>query len=287
MLQILKLTAYKAAKKTGYFAAAGHSSWRRDRLVILCYHGIALTDEHRWNPNFYVTVDLLRRRLEMLRQSGCNILPLGEAVERLLAGTLPPRSVVLTFDDGFFDFYRKAVPVLQKYQAPATVYVSSYYVSLERPVFDPMLDYLLWKGAGRTLDWPEVLGDPVFLTSENRAHTWQRISKFVAEAGDSGREKDALLGELAGRLAIDYRDLCSRRILQLMNSHELRVVAALGFDLQLHTHRHRLPPRKDLFVKEIDDNRRALDLDGKDNGVLRHFCYPNGVYCAESGGWLR
>jgi peptidoglycan/xylan/chitin deacetylase (PgdA/CDA1 family) len=287
MLQTLKLTVYRAAKKTGYFAAVANSSWRRNRLAILCYHGIALDDEHRWDPHLYITVDLLRRRLETLRQSGCNILPLGEAVERLHGGALPARSVVLTFDDGFFDFYRKAAPVLREYQAPATVYVSSYYSPLERPVFDPMLAYLLWKGAGRTLDWPEVLGNPVSLTSKNQSNTRQRISRFASEAGYSWREKDALLSELAGRLAVDYGDLGSRRILQIMNPDELRVVAAQGFDPQLHTHRHRMPKRKDLFVKEIEDNRLALDLAGKGNGVFRYFCYPSGVYYAESGGWLR
>jgi peptidoglycan/xylan/chitin deacetylase (PgdA/CDA1 family) len=288
MLQSLKLTVYQAAKKTGYFAAVANSGWRRNRLVILCYHGMALDDEARWNPGLYMTAGLLRARLETLRRSGCSILPLGEAVERLHRGDLPARSVVLTFDDGFFDFYREAAPVLREYQAPATVYVSSYYSLLERPVFDPMLAYLLWKGAGRTLDWPEALGDPLSLASSgNQAKAWRRISKFASEAGYSGREKDALLGELAGRLAIDYGDLNSRRILQLMNPGELRIVAAQGFDLQLHTHRHRMPQEKDLFVKEIEDNRRALAMDGVDKGVFRHFSYPSGIYYAETGEWLR
>src|SRR5271157_500696 len=105
MLRSLKLAVYQAAKRTGYFAAVASSAWRRNRFVILCYHGIALDDEHRWNPYLYITADLLRRRLETLRKFGCNLLPLGEAVERLYKGSLPARSVVLTFDDGFFDFY--------------------------------------------------------------------------------------------------------------------------------------------------------------------------------------
>jgi peptidoglycan/xylan/chitin deacetylase (PgdA/CDA1 family) len=248
---------------------------------------LALDDEHQWNPGLYMTAGLLRQRLETLRKSGCNILPLGEALERLRKGDLPARSVVLTFDDGFFDFYREAAPVLREYQAPATVYVSTYYALLERPVFDPMLAYLLWKGSGGTLDWPEVLGDPVSLTPANQTRTWRRISEFASGAEYSGLEKDALLGELASRLAVDYGDLASRRILQLMNPNELRIVAAQGFDLQLHTHRHRMPQEKELFFKEIEDNRRALAMDGQDQRLFRHFCYPSGIYHAGSGAWLR
>lgn len=287
MLQTVKLLVYRAAKATGCFVLAANSRWRRNRLVIVYYHGISLDDEHHWNPSLYITQDLLRRRLEMLRQSGCNILPLGEALERLRAGTLPARAVVLTFDDGFFDFYRLALPVLREYRAAATVYVSSYYSVFERPVFDPMLDYLLWKGAGKALDWPEVLRDPVILTAENRDSIGVRISEFAAEAGYSGQEKDAMLGRLAGYLGVDYEDLCSRRILQLMNGDELRGVAAQGIDLQLHTHRHRMPQGKELFVKEIEDNRRALDGTDKEEGVFRHFCYPSGVHYADSGEVLR
>lgn len=287
MLGTLKLALYRTARKTGCFAAVANSRWRRNRLAILCYHGIALNDEHRWNPGLYMTAGRLRQRLETLRQWRCNILPLGEAVERLHDGTLPARPVVLTFDDGFFDFYREAAPLLEEHQVPATVYVSTYYSLLQRPVFDPMLAYLLWKANGRTLDWPEAIGDPVALTSANRPAVWRKISKFASEAGYSGREKDDLLSGLADRLTVDYGLLRSQRVLQLMNPDELRAIAGRGFDVQLHTHRHRTPQQKDLFLKEVEDNRRALDLDGQGNRVFRHFCYPSGVYHGEYGGWLR
>ena len=72
-----------------------------------------------------------------------------------------------------------------------------------------------------------------------------------------------------------------------MNPAELRGVASQGFDIQLHTHRHRMPRERDLFVKEIEDNRRALELGGKDDGRFRHFCYPSGVYYPQTAEWLR
>jgi peptidoglycan/xylan/chitin deacetylase (PgdA/CDA1 family) len=286
MLQALKLIGYWTAARGGFFTVAGNSEWRRRRLLILCYHGISLYDEHRWNPGLYMTAALLRRRLEALRRSGCCILPLAEAVERLREGTLPRRSVAITFDDGFHDFHREAAPVLLEYRAPATVYVSTYYSSFNRPVFDPMLSYLLWRGTGQTLTWPEALDNPaITLTPENLGGAWQEISRYASESGLSGREKDALLAELANRLGVDYEDICSRRILQLMNPDELRAVAAWGFDLQLHTHRHRMPKEKGLFVKEIEDNRAALAR--VSGGACRHFCYPSGVCYPESGDLLR
>ena len=191
MLQSLKLTVYQAAKRTGYFAAVANSNWRRNRLVILCYHGVALDDEHRWNPKLYVTAALLRRRLETLRKSGCNVLPLGEALERLHAGGLPARSVVLTFDDGFYDFHRQAAPLLREYQLPATVYVTSYYALSRR--LGLRSDAQLTsdgRGSANLARLARSPGNPLPLTSNNQFQTWRRITQFVSQAEFSGLEKD-------------------------------------------------------------------------------------------------
>jgi hypothetical protein len=48
--------------------------------------------------------------------------------------------------------------------------------------------------------------------------------------------------------------------------------------VQLHTHRHRVPEQRDPFIREIDDNRRALADCGLDPPRLTHFSYPSGVH---------
>src|SRR5688572_28900359 len=88
----------------------------------------------------------LESRLRMLRDGGYNVLALGAAVDALSRGTLPPRSVVLTFDDGMYDFRVNAAPLLQRYGFPATVYLTTYYSDYQRPIFDVFCSYVLWKG---------------------------------------------------------------------------------------------------------------------------------------------
>ena len=41
---------------------------------------------------------------------------------------LPSRPVILTFDDSFTDFYTNAMPILQKYEFPATLYIPTSFV---------------------------------------------------------------------------------------------------------------------------------------------------------------
>ena len=122
-LRELKAASLRALKTVGGFQLLLDSPWRRKRLLILCYHGISLRDEHEWNPRLYMTPSALETRLGILRDAGCAVLPLHTAVEQLYAGALPPRAVALTFDDGYVDFCVQAYPLLKKYHMPATVYL--------------------------------------------------------------------------------------------------------------------------------------------------------------------
>src|SRR5262245_37310961 len=79
----------------GGFGWVADSGWRGERLLVLCYHGVSLQDEHEWDPELFVTPAFLRRRFEILRDGGYTVLPLGEAIERCADGTLPARSVAL------------------------------------------------------------------------------------------------------------------------------------------------------------------------------------------------
>jgi peptidoglycan/xylan/chitin deacetylase (PgdA/CDA1 family) len=72
-----------------------------------------------------------------------------------------------------------------------------------------------------------------------------------------------------------------------MKPEEVAELARKGLDIQLHTHRHRMPRDRDLFVRELVDNRRFIrEMTGSD-ATLRHFCYPSGDYAAEFLPWLR
>ena len=91
MLKSIKLQVLSVVKNCGISSLVSNSSWRQQRLLILCYHGISLEDEHLWSPSLYLQESQLRRRFEYLRRTHCGILSLEESLRRLQDGTLPQK----------------------------------------------------------------------------------------------------------------------------------------------------------------------------------------------------
>jgi peptidoglycan/xylan/chitin deacetylase (PgdA/CDA1 family) len=279
-----KLGALRLAAATGISSLLAESPWRRRRLLILCYHGVSRYDEHEWDP-LYITPERLRRRMQLLAQENCNVLSLAEALAGLRSGTLPPRAVTITFDDGLHDFYSTAFPIVESFHFPLTLYLTTYYVEFNRPVFDLMVSYLLWKGRERqSVQWPEVSGAPLALDSAGRQAAIAMIKDHASSRKLSALEKDRLLARLAERLEIDYEDLCRRRVLHLITKEEARELAARKVDLQYHTHRHRMYRSQERMFAELNDNRSRLEAYA--STAPQHFCYAGGFYLPEYPEYL-
>jgi peptidoglycan/xylan/chitin deacetylase (PgdA/CDA1 family) len=274
---------------TGALGALGQSAWRRRRLLIICYHSIALRDEHLWNPDIYLSLDQFRHRLDLLRRWRAAVLPLGEAVQRLYDGSLPPRAVVLTFDDGTADFAERAWPALKEFGYPVTVYVTTHYAEYPgTPVFPIIVSYLAWRAGRRQVDVADVMGGPSLVCDLRRGDGDVRMLVELREragrAGLTTAEKHDLVARFAEHLGVDFDAVVASRVLQIMRPDEVARVGQEGADVQLHTHRHRVPEDRALFVRELDDNRARLAAWTSTRGA--HFCYPSGVHKPMFLPWL-
>jgi peptidoglycan/xylan/chitin deacetylase (PgdA/CDA1 family) len=79
---------------------------------------------------FTLSPELFAEQMAYLYQGGYTPITVTQLVRVInLAGSgLPERAVVLTFDDGFADFYTNALPVLKYYGFVATLYVPTAFV---------------------------------------------------------------------------------------------------------------------------------------------------------------
>ena len=278
MKAVLRSVLLNVAKRIGLFALARRLT--ATRLRILCYHGGAIRDENAFRPGLFMAEATFARRMRHLAEGPYHVIPLEAALDGLDDGGLPDRAVVITIDDGWYGTYRVMAPVLQRLHFPATLYIASYYLEKQTQVFNVATDYALWRAGRATLELASV--DPALRGRYDLADPTQReaaaaLVKERGEALDDARRRQELWRKLCSALGIDWQIIESERIVSYMSPDEARALRANGVDIQLHTHRHRLPRTGFGDVKaELEDNRRALSR--VTDRPLRHFCYPSGMH---------
>jgi peptidoglycan/xylan/chitin deacetylase (PgdA/CDA1 family) len=260
MSSLARRAVLPVLKHAGMFALARYLT--RRGLRVLCYHGIALGDEHQFNPLLFMTPEAFRDRLARLKRLGHPVISLHDAVR----GDYPDAATVITFDDGWSGTLL-AADMLAEHDFPSTLYVTTYYVQTGTQVFNVLVHYLAWKSAKR-LDLKKwdlsagSLADPEFMNQ-------------VLSAGErlNWRLRQELADELCHAAGVPE----ATRLFRLMSMADLRRVTECGMNVQLHTHRHRFRPDDTMGnKKELNENRMILAAVA--TGPLEHFCYPSGNY---------
>ncbi len=124
--------------KTAGWVAVGlrglFGSHSRGRMGILTYHRVSPRIPELPPPTHNVTPDLLRAHLEGLLDRGFTIWPLREMLRyNALGRPTPPRTIALTFDDGYQSVYTRVWPILREFHVPATVFLATAYLGSEMP----------------------------------------------------------------------------------------------------------------------------------------------------------
>ena len=107
-------------------------------VPILMYHSVSEPAVDERHPYFETATSptVFAEQMKFLKEAGYRTVTLDEAVRHVKSGEqdCQPR-VVLTFDDGFRDFYTNAFPILENYQFTATVFLPTKYISEESRQF--------------------------------------------------------------------------------------------------------------------------------------------------------
>lgn len=133
------------------------TAWLLERRAIKCVR-ILLYHKIRDRPDdaLCIGVEDFDRQMAYLARH-YRLVSLDDMMAAFLSGRqLPPRSVVVTFDDGYADNCTHALPILKKYGVPATIFVVHDYI-----------------GTTRTYPWDDG--------TEDHALSWNQISDMQAQ----------------------------------------------------------------------------------------------------------
>ncbi len=235
------------------------------RLSILIFHRVLEKDD----PLLPFEPDQPRFEAQMRWvKYWFNVLPLGEAVRRLSMGTLPARSLAITFDDGYANNYNVALPILQRMGLPATFFVAAGYLDGGRMFNDTVIETVR-RYRGEDLDLSELrLGKYSTRTvAERRAAVDRLLTVVIHLPADERESKVTAIAQHCGTSL--PRDL-------MMTSDQVATLHEAGMSIGAHTLSHPILPtlNAEAARREIVLGRSRLEeITG---APVELFAYPNG-----------
>lgn len=184
----------------------GYISYKSEiaRIPILMYHYVEHVrdkrDTIRQKLNIYP--ETLSSQIKTLQDDGYTFLRMSEIGE-IIDGKkqIPTKPIVLTFDDGYKDFYTDVLPVLQKHNVPATAYIITNFIGRPNYMTRKQLDTVQASGlvelGAHTIhhvDLPhvtEVFARKEIVKSKEALELWYG-SPVVSFAYPNGRFSDNL-----------------------------------------------------------------------------------------------
>ena len=148
--QLLKNGVYRTIGETA--AAIGANGTNRT-LRVLMYHKVNDLPE---NP-LTMPVSVFDEQMDQVRELGYVVVDLDAVLDHYVRDRpLPPKAVLITFDDGYHDNLDNAATVLKKYGYPAVLFVPIGYLDDRQPL--PHEERLAAQGIlNRTIDWDEMV----------------------------------------------------------------------------------------------------------------------------------
>lgn len=279
--QRIKILILYIARFVGLFRL-GRFLTRRG-LTIIGWHGVSLSDEHERFTSLFISPESFRRRLTFIKKC-YEVIDLDTAIKQHESGKFKKRQIVLTFDDGFYNFFKVAAPILEEYNMTATNYVVSEPMLNQLPILILLVQEVILTCA---LERGEISIDGLEGTfdlskpKERKRLINSALAKYRSMLDRDYETRFQFVKELAIALKVDIDPVIKKRVLHSMNKDEIRIIAEKGFSMQNHTDNHfNVIDYADEVYQEVKECKSKLEaVTGKE---ADHFCYPSGLWQKEA-----
>ena len=258
-----------ALRRTGVLDLLSRVTTRK-RIDIFLYHGLCPGSTP--DPLFpkLLPVDLFEAHIRTyIRYS--RPLSLETALQTGASG------VVVTFDDGYANNYELALPILQKYDFPATIFLTTGFLDRAVPLWVDRLEFLIRTAPAcdLTFEWR----DTSFSLSLRgfRRRTEAKVKLNQSLRGLPPDEIHEFLGKLESHLQLRYSWETIPELLRPLSWDQVRAMRNTGLiSLGCHTVTHPVLARcsEQVQVFEIQESKRRIEAELDEECI--GFAYPYG-----------
>jgi peptidoglycan/xylan/chitin deacetylase (PgdA/CDA1 family) len=244
---------------------AGFRLGRDVPVAVFMYHSVTPDAEMDWGPwKYSVTPETFERQLARITDQ-YDVRPLADIVISCQAGSPPTRpTAAITFDDGFRDNLTAALPILERYDAPATVYVAGKYLDGKAP-YEYRLATALQSASRVAVDAAGTRIERSLTDEQSRREAYEKLRRELKFARSDVRETavTAIDGEGTGPA--------------MLTSDTLRDLAASSLvDIGAHGYEHVPLTALDGDALGTDLDRAKSTLEAVLSEPVTLFSYPYG-----------
>lgn len=239
-------------------------------LTVFMYHSVTTDAERNWGPwRYAVTPMAFDEQISSIARR-YDVVTMDDVSSHIDSSeyTLPEKAAVVTFDDGYRDFLKEALPVLERHKIPATVYVTTGLMGETCGPFEFRLAEALRQRSKQSLSISDLDVDTSDPLPDDPKRAYSILRQPAKRASPERRVK--ILEEVEDRPVSNIPMLNSDNI-GTLSDHELVTVGA-------HGHNHvPLTTLSERAVRENITDCRSV-LEAIVDSPVNHFSYPYGAY---------
>jgi peptidoglycan/xylan/chitin deacetylase (PgdA/CDA1 family) len=248
------------------------NSYTRNTATVFMLHRVSSDDMDGFNRR------VLRRFCNYLNENNYRVSSLSEYVASILQKKPTYKTVVLTVDDGYRDFYLNAYPVLREFNYPATVFITTGFINEQLKFWWDIIEYSFLKTDVKQIDLDCVSPDRLNVEAMDKTARYDIADKVINHCKKLENSKRLeFIDDLVLRLGIDISEMNDIRY-QPLKWNEILEMKANGIEFHSHTITHPILTSlsSDQKCKEITEPREEIKKKLGSDADL--FCYPNGQY---------
>ena len=247
-------------------------SQRPNLLRVLTYHRV---DEPHAHPSLYpglisATPEAFDQQMSYLA-ANYHVMAMPELLDACTRGRpLPPRAVMITFDDACCDFAEHAWPTLKRYRLPATLFVPTAFPDHPDRSFwwDRLYQAVSSTRRRDALETP--VGRLQLGSARQRADTFGRLKDYVKTMPHGVAME--WIERTCDELGVE------RSVHNVLSWAELRRLANEGLTLGAHTQTHPLMNRVTSAEVRAEALGSLRDLEREIGSAAPIFAYPSGGF---------